>query len=33
MRQVLGAAMFFGMLGVTVFGLKMFTSMFYVCGP
>jgi HAE1 family hydrophobic/amphiphilic exporter-1 len=29
MRQVLGTAMFFGMLGVTVFGL-LFTPMFYV---
>jgi hydrophobe/amphiphile efflux-1 (HAE1) family protein len=29
MRQVLGTAMFFGMLGVTVFGL-LFTPLFYV---
>jgi HAE1 family hydrophobic/amphiphilic exporter-1 len=29
MRQVLGTAMFFGMLGVTAFGL-LFTPMFYV---
>jgi HAE1 family hydrophobic/amphiphilic exporter-1 len=29
MRQVLGTAMFFGMLGVTVFGL-VFTPIFYV---
>ena len=29
MRQVLGTAMFFGMLGVTVFGL-LFTPTFYV---
>lgn len=29
MRQVLGTAMFFGMAGVTVFGL-LFTPVFYI---
>jgi multidrug efflux pump subunit AcrB len=29
MRQALGTAVFFGMLGVTVFGL-LFTPIFYV---
>jgi multidrug efflux pump subunit AcrB len=29
MRQALGTAVFFGMLGVTVFGL-LFTPVFYV---
>jgi len=32
MRQAIGIAVFFGMLGVTAFGLVL-TPVFYVCDP